>query len=167
MYTVNKDRSAVRPPSRASPLPQGFSTSPTITFQQAQKRRPESRLSASLPELPPKPTRNTVNVSFLPRPFRTDRPAPAVIPAVIGTLAIKGIGLVIQHIHPKLRIPMAIPPRWWREARRSAWQRLGGFGRDGRLARYRRRRWRGTRLRRRERRWWCLMFRWLLDRTSA
>ena len=28
---------------------------------------------------------------------------------------------------------MAIAPRWWREAGRGARQRLGGFGRDGRL----------------------------------
>ncbi|VVP77374.1 hypothetical protein PS922_01485 [Pseudomonas fluorescens] len=155
-----------RPPSRASSLPQNSAVTHPSHSGRHKKGDPKVAFFALLPEFPSQATRYTLDVSIFPRPLRTNRPTPTIIPAVIGTLAIKGIGLVIKRIHPKLRIPMAIAPRWWREAGRSAWQRLGGFGRDGRLARYRRRRWRGARLRRRER-WWCLMFRWLLDRTSA
>src|SRR5690242_1075728 len=97
--------------------PTGFSSEPPITLQTRHKKGdPKAALYTLLPELPPQPTRHTVNVRLFPRPLRTDRPAPAVIPAIIGTLAIEGIGLIIQHIDPKLRIPMTVAPRRRREA---------------------------------------------------
>ena len=113
--TSAKDGSAVGPPSLAGQLLQAI-----LTFVQAQKRRPRRSPFASLPELPSQTTRHPVDIRLFPRTFRTDRPAPAIIPTVIRALAIERVRLVIQHIHTHLRIPMTIAPRRRRKTRGSA-----------------------------------------------
>ena len=162
MYPVNQSQAAFA----SKPIPTEFTRGPKNTVQRPQKRRPEGRLSALLLELPPQPARHPVNIRLFPRPFRTDRTAPAIIPTVVSPLAIKGIGLVIKHINPQLLIPMTVPARRRREAGRGTRHRLGRFDRDARFARGGRRRWRRSWLRRRHR---CRgrLFRRPLDRTSA
>lgn len=76
-----------------------------------------------------------MDVCLFPWPVRADRPAPAVIPAVVRALAVEGVGLIIENVHAELGVPMAVATRWRREARGGAWQRFGGLGRYVRLAR--------------------------------
>ena len=91
-----------------------------------QKRRPEGRLFALLPELPPQPTRHAVDIGVFPRPVRTDRPAPAVVPAVVGALAVEGVGLVIQHVDAQASDPNGCCPpaaaRSWQRCVAAVWR---------------------------------------------
>ena len=106
--------------------------------------------------------RHAVHVRLLPWPVGADGAAPAVAPAVVGALAVEGVGLFVQHIHLHLAVPVAGGARWWGEGRGLGWQRLWRRGyRAGRfgagLGRWARRR-DGRAGRRR---------RWPVDRTSA
>ena len=82
----------------------------------------------ALLELPAQPRRYAADVRFFPRPIGADCAAPAVVPAVVGALAVEDVGLVIQHIHAQVRIPVARPAGGWREGRRGARQRFRRLG---------------------------------------
>ena len=53
----------------------------------------------SVPELPAQPRRHAAGIGLLPRTAWRGRPSPAVIPAVIGTLAVESAWHIIQHMH--------------------------------------------------------------------
>jgi hypothetical protein len=92
----------------------------------------------SVPELPAQPRRHATGIGLLPRTAWRSRPRPAVVPAVIGTLAVERIRHIVQHMHAQTRVPMAIATRWRSEVRR----RFRARRRD---RRGRRRLWRGPR----------------------
>ena len=101
------------------------------------KRRSRDRRFSLLPELLAQSRRYAVDVGFFPRAVGADRAAPAVVPAVVGALAVEGVGLVVEHVHAQLLVPVAVAARWRGEAGGGAGDRFGGFGRDARFARRR------------------------------
>ena len=99
-----------------------------VMMQQLQKkRRPKGRRFLLL-ELPAQARRYAAYVGLFPRAIRADRAAPTVAPAIIGALTVEDIGLVIQHINPQTRIPMAWATGWRRKGGRGAGQWLGRLG---------------------------------------
>lgn len=64
--------------------------------------------SVSIPELPTQPRWYAAGIGFLPWAGWRGGPRPAVVPAIVGALAVKGVGHVIQHMHAELGVPVAV-----------------------------------------------------------
>ncbi|GBH09122.1 hypothetical protein KPSA1_02516 [Pseudomonas syringae pv. actinidiae] len=65
----------------------------------------------SIAELFTQPGRYAAGVGRLPRAVGVGRPAPAVVPLVVSTLAVKRIGLTFHDVHAQARIPSAASTR--------------------------------------------------------
>ncbi|MNO00408.1 hypothetical protein D3C81_2202890 [compost metagenome] len=57
-----------------------------------------------------------MDVGVFPRAIGADGAAPAVVPAVVGALAVEGVGLVVEDVDAEFLVPVAVAARWWGEA---------------------------------------------------
>ena len=71
-----------------------------------------------------------MDVGVFPWAVGADRAAPAVVPAVVGALAIERIGLIVEDVDAEFLIPVAVAARWWGEAGRGARDGFCRFARD-------------------------------------
>ena len=53
-----------------------------------------------------------MDIGVFPRSVGADGATPAVVPAIVGALAIEGVGLVVEDIDAHPPVPVTVTTRW-------------------------------------------------------